>query len=168
MDRPRLGTFLSFNAIAKKRRLIVNRGSIPPEKPPLTIESVGGAALHDVWSIWTRGGLGETRNGMYIGYRTIKDGVVRYIGEEVGNAFFYMRSHEVWLFVVDDRTNPIHVFPEDTIPNRDLIGEARDRLQDVLNGECGLEISIGVELEDILEILQLELGAGAPGGESDT
>ena len=113
MNEMKLGDLFEFDTIARKRRFTFSPDEEVPEKPPADLFSSVFRGRSVTWSLWTKRKLYKPRVGMYIGWRTVKDGEVRYIDEEIGNAFFPKRNHKVWLFVVNERTNPIHVFPED-------------------------------------------------------
>ena len=49
---------------------------------------------------------------MYIGWRTVFDGVIDLISSDGGCYFEMTQPREIWLFVESDRKNPIRVFPE--------------------------------------------------------
>lgn len=51
--------------------------------------------------------------GIYIGYRTIPEGTIKWLGEEVGNVFVPTPGayREVWLVVSGPRRNPVRVDP---------------------------------------------------------
>jgi hypothetical protein len=58
---------------------------------------------------------GSDATGVYIGYRTVAEGEVRYIDSETGSAFFPKTHFEVWLIVTDPRQNPIKCRPEQVV-----------------------------------------------------
>lgn len=58
--------------------------------------------------------------GIYIGYRTLKEGVSDYEIAEWGSGvnhigFSPTRNFEAWLIVPSERENPVYVLPEDVI-----------------------------------------------------
>lgn len=53
-------------------------------------------------------------SGIYIGYRTLSEGKVWWHYDE-GYEYEATKFFEAWLIVVDDRTNPIYVLPEECI-----------------------------------------------------
>ncbi len=59
--------------------------------------------------------------GIFIGYRTVYEGWIEYVDDEVGNIFDPQGHLEVWLVVTDPRRNPIRCRPSqvkfDATPN---------------------------------------------------
>lgn len=53
----------------------------------------------------------EPIKAMYIGYRTVQEGHI--YSDWDSRVFSRKRGLEAWMFVTNDRTNPIYVFPED-------------------------------------------------------
>lgn len=51
--------------------------------------------------------------GVYVGYRTLRNGSVIYNGPEEGNEFCCTDVFEAWLVVIHERENHIRVLPED-------------------------------------------------------
>lgn len=68
-----------------------------------------------IWTAKPRSMLQRSRPMMYIGYRTIFDGKTWWEKEEVGVVFEQTDHHEVWLFVENERRNPVRAFPQDVI-----------------------------------------------------
>lgn len=51
--------------------------------------------------------------GIYIGYRDMKEGSIVYNGEDEAHGFMANRTVRVWLIVRDERRNPAYALPED-------------------------------------------------------
>lgn len=62
------------------------------------------------WRVWKR--QAGMISGLYIGYRTVFDGLSWWESDEVGNVFAPERHYELWLLVPNDRQNPVYVFPD--------------------------------------------------------
>lgn len=57
----------------------------------------------------------EPMRGMFIGTRQVYDGKLESDGDY--SAYFIRTvAHNVWLFVLDGRRNPVYVLPEDVTP----------------------------------------------------
>ena len=54
-----------------------------------------------------------TREGIYIGYRTVNDGTSEWIGSEEGCVYTAYQSYRVAVVVLGERENPVYVFPSD-------------------------------------------------------
>jgi hypothetical protein len=65
------------------------------------------------WKAWARWEFNTPREGLYIGYRTLQDGETWWEGEEIGMVFKPHRDLDAWLVVLNERQNPVLVFPED-------------------------------------------------------
>lgn len=71
------------------------------------------------WERWKRRGdrgswaKPEPVDGIYVGYRTISDGYMVWVSDEVGSVWVPKEYFEVWLIVPNERGNPIRVFPTD-------------------------------------------------------
>jgi hypothetical protein len=68
---------------------------------------------------WQRIEIPEPVEALYIGYRFVYNGIVRTEGE---NSFSHVykwyektKTVEVYLFVLNERANPIYVLPEDVV-----------------------------------------------------
>lgn len=55
----------------------------------------------------------KTRDGIYIGYRTVSDGFKDYMGHEEGNASVPIAHYRVAVVVLGERENPVYVFHSD-------------------------------------------------------
>lgn len=75
-----------------------------------------GTRYDDVHTLWP---LHEGRvEGIFIGYRTIKQGINTYMGDPNidGGRYFVAKLHfEAWLIVEDPRMNPVYVLPGDVM-----------------------------------------------------
>lgn len=60
---------------------------------------------------WERSGF-KSGEAIYIGYRTLYDGDISY-PDEYTHAFTPTSHQQVYLFVINERRNPIYVHPED-------------------------------------------------------
>lgn len=88
-EKPELGQWLTITTYLRKRR----RGS-------------------DVcWERMTWGAM--TSRAMFIGTRQIYDGKLDWGWDEEPTTFKRTGVHNVWLFVLDGRRNPVYVLPED-------------------------------------------------------
>lgn len=102
--RPQLGEWIDATAYVKK--ISVN---------DLTVMEglVGDRIRRSPYTSWGR--IEEPVRGMYIGYRTVHEGRMLWNSLEGKIKFVPSRNIKVWLIVRNDRTNPIHVLPEDVL-----------------------------------------------------
>lgn len=96
IEKPQLGEWRTFTHKLIRRSAMVNPKSL--------------------W--WQMRELPEPMNGMFIGSRTVWDGVAKFDTEFNAEGTFYGKynfaghtHHEVWLFVIAERRNPIIVNP---------------------------------------------------------
>lgn len=79
------------------------------------------------WESWKEtyppDGDDEWKEGLYIGYRTLCNGHVRWEGDEIGNVFLANEYFEAYLIVPSPRHNPVYVRPEDVRPLTNSRGE---------------------------------------------
>lgn len=92
MERPKLGEWRNLEKEVYKRHYRVPKEGRRTE--------------------WTQRDI-RTVRGLYIGWRTVYNGYSEWLGDEEGYNFSQSDHREVWLFIIDDRKNPIRVFPED-------------------------------------------------------
>lgn len=111
-----LGDKFKIKAVARKKRVHLN-GKESPIKPDYFAVRSEWDGRGTTWTLWTREKLSDPIEGIYIGWRNVRDGVVEYEGMEIGNVFYQKRVHRAWLFVISEHRNPIYVFPEDTVPH---------------------------------------------------
>lgn len=66
-------------------------------------------------------GKAKPRQAMYIGWRTMRNGNLKNVGDahEPVIVFSQESTVEVWLFVTNPRHNPIYAFPEDVTMLKD-------------------------------------------------
>ena len=70
----------------------------------------------ETYTRWNKHPLSPHRDGLYIGYRTVHEGItedVKEYGTLVQRKFTHESSREVWLIVLSERENPVRAFPED-------------------------------------------------------
>lgn len=67
---------------------------------------------------WYREGLNAPVDALYIGYRDVHDGDLKVgFDRDYGDYQYFTpsKTYRVYLFVTNERTNPIRVLPEDVI-----------------------------------------------------
>lgn len=101
---------------AKAVRRYVYGGDLPPVKRSVESWPYYVGHRNTRWKVWARWEFNAPREGLYIGYRTLQDGETWWEGEEVGTVFKRHRNLTAWLVVLDERQNPVLVFPEDAEP----------------------------------------------------
>lgn len=96
--RPQLGQWFTLTGFAQPVKTPVGRLNYWPE--------------NRTWKAREFWGKEKTKCAMYIGWRTVFDGVIDLISSDEGCNFTVTQPREVWLFVESDRRNIIRVFPE--------------------------------------------------------
>lgn len=107
--------------------------NLTPKRPELgswhTLHARASKHSRNHHTNWFRMSYHTPRAGMYIGWRTVYDGATdwdwEYEGGYLANWSFKRKGqHEVWLFVIDPRQNPVAVFPFDATPTAQQEGGA--------------------------------------------
>lgn len=85
-----------------------------------SLKEVGTSYSYKIYerTEWIRSELEEPQTMVYVGFRTVKNGSLKYrrygeYGEESEPYFAPTEVFEVWLFVKNERENIIRAFPED-------------------------------------------------------